>query len=98
MRSTQDLGKKGHLGSKDYAEQRCFSGYSRYFLETHEEFRQVLESYKGYACSAARQIQAGAFHPTIRGAQDGGCDYCDYAQICRVDHQRMREHEANSPM
>lgn len=38
--------------------------------------------------AAAGRLAAGRFHPTLAGADHAGCDHCDFARVCRVDHTR----------
>ena len=87
--SPDELGKKGLLGSKEYAAQKYFSGSAQSLLDTQEEFGRMLADYQTRAVQVAQAIAAGDFHPTLLGPQAAGCDYCEYQQICRVDHQRM---------
>lgn len=89
LRSPQDIGKKSHLGSKEYSEQRYFKGYSRTLYDSYEDLLSLLDDYANRAIQVSQDIRAGRFHPTRLGAKDAGCDYCEYCQICRVDHQRM---------
>jgi len=90
LKSPNDIGKKGYFGSKEYSEQRYFKGSTRSLFDTHEEFLRMQEEYKTRAVRAAQVIKEGRFHPTILGTQNAGCSYCEYNQICRVDHQRMK--------
>ena len=89
LKSAQDIGKKGHLGSKEHSEQKYFKGSSRSLFKTYEEFLTLLQDYTNYAIQVSVNIREGQFHPTTRGPQEAGCSYCEYRQICRVDHQRM---------
>jgi ATP-dependent helicase/nuclease subunit B len=89
LQSPHDLGKKGHLGSKKFSEQHYFKGYAKSLFDTHAEFLRLLEAYQTRTVSTAQAIKTGRFHPTALGPQDAKCDYCEYNQICRVDHQKM---------
>jgi len=90
LRSPAEIGPKGLLGSKEHAEQRYFSGSERSLLETYQDVLNLLETYKTRAVQVVQAIRGGRFHPTTLGKRKAWCDYCDYARICRVDHQRMR--------
>jgi ATP-dependent helicase/DNAse subunit B len=96
LQSPNNIGKKGLFGSKEYSEQRYFKGFTKSLFETHAEFLRMLEEYKTRAVRTAQAIKQGRFHPTILGSLDAGCDYCEYNQICRVDHQKMSHFQSNS--
>lgn len=87
LKSPGEIGKKGFLGSKEYAQQGYFSGSTRGLLETHDEFLHMLDEYKVRAIQTAQAITAGQFPPTDLRAQDAGCSWCEYQRICRVEHQ-----------
>ncbi len=89
LKSVQAIGKKGLLGSKAHAQQSYFKGTVRTLFDTYEEFISLLHEYANRAIRVTRNIQQGRFHPTMLGAQDAGCRYCEYQQICRVDYQKM---------
>ncbi len=90
LASPQETGKKSILGSKEHARQHYFKSTSRTLFETYQEFRALLEEYANRAVCAAQDMRQGRFHPTLLGEQEAGCRYCEYRQICRVDHQRMK--------
>lgn len=94
VRSPHDLGKKRHCSSKEVAKQGYLPGSTRSLLETHADFLQLLDEYKHRTVWVAEQVQAGRFPPTLLGPQKAGCGFCDYRQICRVDHQRLKTHAA----
>ena len=58
-------------------------------FETPEEFFAFLQECADRAIEITQNMQAGRFHPTTLGAREAKCGWCDYRQICRVDHQRM---------
>lgn len=87
LKSPATIGKKGFLGSKEYARQGYFSGSTRGLLETPDEVLRILDEYKVRAIRTAQAITAGQFPPTELGAQDAGCSWCEYQRICRVEHQ-----------
>jgi ATP-dependent helicase/DNAse subunit B len=89
LKSPKDIGKKGYFGSKEYSEQNYFKGYAKSLFDTHEDFLGILEEYKSRVVQVVQAIKNAQFHPTIHGPQEAGCNYCEYNQICRVDHQRM---------
>jgi ATP-dependent helicase/DNAse subunit B len=90
LKSPNDIGKKGHLGSKEYSQQKYFEGSPKSLFDTHEEFLKLLGEYKKLAVRTAQAIKEGRFHPTLLGPQDARCGYCEYNRICRVDHQQMK--------
>jgi len=90
LKSPQEVGKSRHLGSKEHAAQRYFKGSSRTLRETYQEVLAVSEHYADLAIQRSQEIQTGIFHPTTLGAENAGCDWCEYRQVCRVNHQRMK--------
>jgi ATP-dependent helicase/nuclease subunit B len=45
-------------------------------------------TYAAYLADSASRLAAGRFHPTLAGPQRAGCDWCEFARCCRVDHAR----------
>lgn len=96
LSSPQNIGKKQLLGCKKDAEQQYFKT-TRTLFATAEEFRAWLTNCANLAFDIAHVIQQGCFHPTMLGETEAGCRYCEYQQICRVDHQRMKTFQASAP-
>ncbi|MCB9758950.1 MAG: PD-(D/E)XK nuclease family protein [Alphaproteobacteria bacterium] len=47
-----------------------------------------------HAAEAARRLAQGRFHTTLAGAKDAHCERCEFARVCRVDHERSERLDA----
>ena len=83
VHSPEKLGRKSMIGVKMNAND------GKGLFETPEEFFAFLQECADRAIEITQNIQAGRFHPTTLGEREAKCGWCDYRQICRVDHQRM---------
>ena len=96
LQSPQNIGKKHLLGGKEYADQQYFKAMSTVFPATEEYLTWLTLSARRAIC-IDQDLRQGYFHPTLFGETEAGCRYCDYQQICRVDHQRMSKFQASAP-
>ncbi|GAK59359.1 nuclease subunit B homolog [Candidatus Vecturithrix granuli] len=96
LQSPQEIGKKHLLGSKEYADQQYFKEMRTVFSTTEEYLAWLTLSARRAIC-IDQDLRQGYFHPTTFGETEAGCRYCDYQQICRVDHQRMSKFQASEP-
>lgn len=96
LQSPQNIGKKHLLGSKKYADRHYFKEMKTVF-PTDEEYVNWLTLSARRVMAMDQDIRQGYFHPTLLGEAEAGCRYCEYQQICRVDHQWMSKFQEREP-
>ena len=87
LRDLDDCGRKG-LFADDAHRNAAYVARSRQY--EHEEYRQRLDTVRGFVLSYARAMRRGEFRVT---AHDPAkiCPHCPYQQSCRLDPQRVRD-------
>ena len=87
LRDLDDCGRKG-LFADDAHRNAAYVARGRQY--EHEEYRQRLDTVRGFVLSYARAMRRGEFRVT---AHDPAkiCPHCPYQQSCRLDPQRVRD-------
>ena len=89
LRDLDDCGRKGLFAdaahrNAAYVARGCQGTYE------HEEYRQRLDTVRGFVLSYARAMRQGVFRVTAHDP-DKICPHCPYRQSCRLDPQRVRD-------
>ena len=89
LRDLDDCGRKGLFADEAHRNTAYVSRGSQGIYE-HEEYRQRLDTVRGFVLSYARAMRRGEFRVT---AHDPAkiCPHCPYRQSCRLDPQRVRD-------
>lgn len=88
LRDLEHCGRRGLFADENHRN-TTYVSHGKQGLYNREEYRQLLDTVRGYVLSYARAMRNGVFHVTPHNPATT-CPGCPYAQSCRLDPRRIR--------